>query len=174
MVSYTNETKVKDIPLPSLELEIKDLLKAALFDFGSDMTKDAFQHSYVKIAYLVSNRYKGLMLGEVKYVFDMAPEQVKGKLSVQTIMQLFYRYNDAKIEKQKQEVEAREHENFMNSADCMRLPFGKAIIWKREQYEKTGKHPDIPLKEVAEKISSGEIKFTYAPGTAKRVIGIEQ
>lgn len=174
MVNYSNETKVKDIPLPSLEVEIKELLKAALFDFGSDMTKDAFQHSYVKIAYLVSNRYKSLKFGEVKYIFEMAPEQIKGKLSVQTMMQLFYRYNDAKIEKQKQEFEKFQFENFKNAVDCSTMPLGKAIVYKYEVHEKTRKYPEMPIKEIAERIATGEIKFNYTPGKRKRVIFIEQ
>lgn len=171
---YSNETKIKDILESHLKVEIESLLKTVMMDFGSIMTQDMFSHTVNRLVYLINMKYKGLMIGEIKYVFEMAPEKIKGKLSVQTIMQLFYQYYDAKIEKQKQVVDSREHENYMSSVDCMKLPFGKAIIWKREQYELTGKHSDIPLKEVAEKISSGEIKFTYTPGKAKRVIGIEQ
>jgi hypothetical protein len=167
MVSYTNETRVRDIPDPSLELEVKELLKSAIFDFGADMKKDVFNHSVKRVTYLLKIKYKGLMLGEVKYVFEAMSEFIKGKLSVSTIMQLFYKYMDDKIEKQRREVEEREIGYEQNFVNCMNNPLGKAIIHKIELVENGQLSMDnwdkVPLKQIAMDIKSGKIPYTYQP-----------
>lgn len=165
MVNYTNETKVRDIPDPSLEIEIKELLKAAIFDFGADMKKDVFEHSVKRLSYLIKNKYKGLMLGEVKYVFEYMCEFVKGKLSVQTIMQLFYKYQDEKINRQKQEMEQRDISYEKEAVNCMESPLGSAIIHKMQMVEngrlKIEYWETINLKELARNIQAGEIIHQY-------------
>lgn len=157
MVSYNNETKVMDIPKPALELEVKELLRKAIFDYGSDMKKDLFEHSYNRLAYIISLKYKTLILGEVKYVFECMFEHIKGKLSVSTIMQLFARYTEAKIEKQRQEILNGEIEYDKNIHDCSKSPLGSAIIHKITTKD------DRPIKEIAEDIKSGKINFKYSP-----------
>lgn len=167
MVSYTNETKVKDIPTPSFESEIRELLKSAIFDFGSEMKKDQFEHTVTRLSYLISSKYKGFMIGEVKYVFEGMVDQLKGKLSVSTIMQLFWKYQEGKIERQRLEMDDKDMEYDKSSVNCLNTPFGKAIIHKMELRE-SGQLPDdkwdkLSLKQVAEDIQSGKIRFNYKP-----------
>ena len=167
MVSYTNETKVRDIPGESLGLEIKELLKSAIYDFGADMKKDAFDHSVKRLTYLIGLKYKSLMLGEVKYVFEGMAEFSKGKLSVQSIMQLFYKFMDDKISKQKQEMDEHDINYENNIVNCLNNPVGKAIIHKMELVEKgllnIKDWETINLKQLAEDIKSGKVLFTYKP-----------
>jgi hypothetical protein len=167
MVSYTNETKVRDIPSPSMELEIKELLKSAIFDFGADMKKDVFEHSVKRLSYLIGFKYKGLLLGEVKYVFESMSEFVKGKLSVQTIMQLFYKYMDEKIARQKQEIDERDINYEKAAVNCLNNPLGCAIIHKIEMVEsgelKTKDWESVPLKQIAQDIHEGKIIVNFKP-----------
>ena len=172
MVSYTNETKIKDIPDPSFDIEIKELLKSAILDFGSDMKKELFEHTGKRLVYILKNsKYKNFILGEVKYIFDTMIEHAKGKLSVAVILQLFQKYFDEKIEKQRQSIEEYEQSIDKNFINCGELPLGKAIIHKMQLAEDFKKENGrkmtdeewvaIPLKEIARKIKSSEIAFHF-------------
>jgi hypothetical protein len=164
MITYSNETKVKDLPEPILTEQVSVLFKTAIFDFAIDMKDEAIVHSIKRLTYLISAKYKSLMLGEVKYVFDAMMNHIKGKLSVANIMQLFAKYMEEKIERQRQDMENKDVENQQNAVDLFKYPIGKAIIHKMNMYE-SGELTDenyfsVPLKRIAEDISSGKITVT--------------
>jgi hypothetical protein len=172
MVGYTNETKVKDIPYPNFENEIKELFKSAVFDFGAEVKKEVFDHSVKRLAGIIYGRYKGYMLGEVKYVFEAMVEHIKGKLSVSSIMQLFYKYNEEKIEKQRRESEERDISIEKNFVNCFDNPLGSAIIHKMQMVEsgqlKIENWDTVNLKQLAEDIKTGKVIHHYKPERKNR------
>lgn len=167
MISIGNDTKIKDIPEPSLKLEIEGLIKSVMMDFGVVPTQESFSHLVGRMTYLISKKYKGLLLGEVKYILEETSEHLKGKLSVSTLLQLFSKYYDEKIERQRHEMEERDLTISSEYVNCMYSPLGKAIIHKMQLVE-TGQitkdeWDNYPLKQVAADIQSGKIPFMYKP-----------
>jgi len=113
------------------------------------------------------------MLGEVKYIFECMVDNLKFKVTVSAIMQLFAHYNDEKIERQRREMEELNISYEKNYMNCAEFPMGKAIIHKMQMTEefkaREGRNMTneewgkMPLKRIAEQIKSGEIRFTYSP-----------
>lgn len=173
MVSYTNETKIKDLPQEIILANVKDLVKSAILDYGSELKKEFYDHTVSRVSYLLFLKHKGLMIGEVKFVFETMIEHVKGKLSVSSIMQLFDSYMDSKIQKQKTEYEYREDELRGEYKKWISSPLGLAIIYKitlhEEQRMTDLEWQNMNLKELAMKIQSGEIKFNYKPDTKRKM-----
>ena len=167
MITISNDTKVRDIPEPSLKIEIEGLIKVVMMDFGIVLTQEVFSHTVSRLAYLIIKKYKGLLLGEVKYIFEETSEHLKGKLSVSTVLQLFSKYYDEKIERQRREMEDRDLEFETNTVNCLNNPLGRAIIYKMNMVE-TGqitiadwdKHP---IKQIAQDLQSGKIVCNYKP-----------
>jgi len=160
-----NEIQIKDIPYNEFENEIKEMLKSVIMDYGSDIRQEIFEHSYKRITYLVSKKYKGFLMGEVRYIFDAMIEHIKGKISVSSIMQLFSKYYDEKIEKQRFQIEQQDLNYEKNIVNCMKSPLGKAIIYKIQMVERGDLEikdwEKIPLKKIADEIQSGKINFIY-------------
>ena len=90
---------MKDIPDSHLKSEIETLLKVVMMDFGQILPPDIYSHTVNRLSYLIGMKYKALMMGEVKYVFEALTEDMN-KISVQAIMKLFSKFYDTKIEKQ--------------------------------------------------------------------------
>jgi hypothetical protein len=161
-MTYNNETKIKDLPESHLKLEIESLIKTTLMDFGMVMAQDLFAHTVNRLAYLIKLKYKGFLVGEVKYVFEAMAEHIKGKLSVSTIMQLFSRYQEMKIERQRQEYENFQDGLMKNASVWNKTPMGSAIIHKINLLQ-SGRlsiedWDSVKIREVAEKINTGQIK----------------
>ena len=159
------DIRIKDIdPYQVFEVNIYNLLKSLLYDFDQSMDQQKFDHTYKQIAYLLKNRYKGLIWGDVKHVFNeisLGNYDVKN-ISVNTIMGCFSKYQKQKIERNRIEYEEKERNLQNNFADLNKTPYGQAIIFRIDQLSKGNKQwEDVPLKEIAEKIKSGEIKFKY-------------
>lgn len=164
MISYTNETKLKDLPEVDLKKEVEVLLKTILSDFGVIPQQDLFSHTVGRLSYLIGKKYKGYHLGEVKYVFEEMTEHMKGKVTVNAILQMFQLYDQKKVEKQMHDLEERELNYERTTMDLVRYPVGQAIIHKMNMYE-SGELTDenyfsVSLKKIAEDIASGKIKVT--------------
>ncbi|HLO59834.1 MAG TPA: hypothetical protein VK179_13885 [Bacteroidales bacterium] len=171
MITYHNETKVRDLPESFLKSVIEGLLKTAMLDLASVMDQEMFSHSVNRLVYLIQMKYKALMLGEIKYVFEGTLENLKGKLSVASVMSLFGQYASAKIEKQRQEYAAHEAEIYQGGMAVSQTPFARAIIHKMNLLE-TGQisiddWENVKLKDIAEDIESGKIKV-FMPETRKK------
>jgi hypothetical protein len=165
MKTIDTDIRIKDIePYQIFEVNIYNLLKGLLNDFDQSMDQQKFDHTYKQIAYLLKNKYKGLIWGDIKYVFNeisLGNYDIKN-ISVNTVMGCFSKYQYKKIEQNRIEYEKREHQLQQNAANLNKTPFGKAILFRNEMIEKGNKEwYDVPLKEIAEKIKSGEIKYEY-------------
>jgi hypothetical protein len=165
MVSYTNETKIIDLPEIDIKKEVKILLKNAVMDFNIEMTKDTFEHTYNRLGYLISIKYKQLMLGEVKYIFECMVEYIKGKLSVSSILYLFAKYIEIKIEKHRQQMQDSQINYDNNINNCLKFPLGSAIIHKINMVKSGDLSIDdwerVNLKTLASQIESGQVKVMY-------------
>jgi hypothetical protein len=155
--------RLKEInPYQLLETNISFLLKSLLDDFDQTMDQANFDHSYKQITYHLVNRYKFLSWGEIIHVFKeiTSGNTEMKKVSVVNIMNCFSDYQKKKIEHNRFEIEKRENEIIKNMADMNKTPFGQAINFRTVMREK-GIHSwdNIPLKEIAEKIANGEIKY---------------
>ena len=162
MIGYTNESKVKDIAESYLKADIGKLLKDVQMDNGIALSQDVFSHTVNRLAYLIQKNFKGLMLGEVRYVFEATAEHLNGKINTASILRLFHKYMEQKIEKQRREYESREQETIENFNGIQNSLLCKAIIHKVNLMDSGQLKGDswysMKIKDVAKKIESGEIK----------------
>jgi hypothetical protein len=168
------EQKIKDIELSYLKKTVAKLLSNVLDGFNQVMEQDTFNYSYDKIGYLLYERFKGLMLGDVNKVFEnieMGEYGIK-KISVSSVMEAFKHFRTWKHEQQRQVQERNEQEWKGQTANLHKTPYGSAIIRKMEALEKLKDNPnmvlerkisEMPIQELAEKIVSKEIDFNYKP-----------
>lgn len=174
MKSIEITDRIKDInPYQLFEENIYRLMKTLLEDFDQDMDKETFENSYRQVTKLLLEKHRNLIFGEVNHVFKeitLANYEMK-KVSVVNIMACFADYQRKKIEHNRFEIEKHESEMIKKYADCTKLPLGRAILFRNVMLEKgKDKWRDVPLKEIAEKLASGEIKFDYKEEKAKTIL----
>jgi hypothetical protein len=159
--------RIKDInPYQLLEENVYRLMKTLLEDFDQVMDKETFEHSYKQVTRLLMDKHRNLIFGELVHVFKeitLGNYEMK-KVSVINIMNCFSDYQKKKIEHNRFEIEKKENEIRKNTVDVFKTPMGQAMLFRIEMHEKgNDEWWNIPLKEIAEKIASGEIKYKYVP-----------
>ncbi|MBN2215013.1 MAG: hypothetical protein JW723_12295 [Bacteroidales bacterium] len=163
--------KIKDINEKVLSGEISELLFTLLNNAALTMKQELYEHTYEYLSHLLKLRHKNLSWWEIEKVFTDISCGVYSirKISVKSLMEAFNEYQAKRIEKNRNEYEHREHDISSGWADLNKLPFGTAINFRNDMRGKgITKWDDIPLKEIAEKIASGEINYQFAgPRTRK-------
>ena len=159
------DLKIRDIePYSFFEHNISNLLENLINDKGIPMDQKVFEHTYSRLTYFLKKDHKNLVWGEVCKVFENISSgyyEIK-YLSTTDILGCFVKYQKQKIERNRIEYEERERKLQNNFADLNKTPYGQALIFRIDQLSKGNKQwEDVPLKEIAEKIKSGEIKFKY-------------
>lgn len=165
MTSINVNEKIKDIkPFELLKVNISYLFRVLLDDFNQNMDQKTFDHSYEKIASIIQDKYKSFCWGDVRFVFDeiSAGRYSIRNISVVEIMKCMSDYKNKKIELNRFEIENKENEIRKQNMNIHKLPFGTAVLF-RMQKRKEGnlKYENMPIKEIAELIKKGEIKYNY-------------
>jgi len=173
MLTYTNEQKIKDIPLEYLEQSvILPLMQQAYLDFDSKMEKDVFIHSYKSLAKKIHDQFKMFDLGNIRHVFEVMLVNIKGPLSVYNIMGQFYNFKHIREQELRDFINEHEATFHKDAINCGVSPMGSAIIWKIEEYyrQKSNGHimtdeewSNLSLKDIARDLATGRKHISFKP-----------
>jgi hypothetical protein len=144
-------------PFSLFEANVSFLLKTLINDFGIAIHQETFDMLYKRISFFLKRKYKDLSWREVRRVFEDISSGKYGikKICVAEILSCFNIFKNMKFENRK--MDQGEEIKKQDKVDCTKFPMGKAIILKFERKE-DNYIQSLPLKELAEKLKSGEIK----------------
>jgi phage tail tube protein FII len=164
-VSIDINSKLKYIDFEEFSRALKVMLRKIWMDSGVKLDQEMFNHTLKSLSYSMHNYHSSLLFAEIQSIFkgiSLGQYKVQ-RISAQSIMSALNEYIEAKrkrtvLENDLQHQINHKKESFILSSG---LPVGSAILFKMEQREKgLHQYDDIPLKEIAEKLKSGELKLS--------------
>ena len=155
-------SRLKDIYFDQFTQALKVMLHKIWMDSGVKYDKEMFEHTLKSLAYSMHNYHSSLLFAEIQSIFKgIGLGQYKcTRISSNTILGALNEFLEAKRKRTAMQGDldhkiAKGNNSFVSNSG---LPIGQAILFKMEQRERgITAHENTPLKEVAEKIKTGEL-----------------
>lgn len=156
-------SRLKDLDYDQFLRAIKVMLNKIWMDSGVKYDKEMFDHTLKSVGYSIYNYHSTLLFAEIQVVFKgISLGTYKcTRISSNSILGALNEFLEAKRKRVAMQGDlehsiTKKRNSFVFESG---LPIGQAILFKMEQRDKgITTFDNMPTKEIAEKINSGELK----------------